>query len=127
MFYITKEQVLSVYDKVITKFGGERGIISEDILEQCLEIPYQKYYDKEIYQSIEEKAAAFLFNIINLHPFVDGNKRTGYIITRVFLLMNGYDFNCTEEERYNFIIGIASNEENLESTIAWIRANVRKI
>lgn len=127
MFYVTKEQALTIYETLMEKFGGERGIISEDVLEQCLEIPYQKYYNKETHKSIEDKAAAYLYNIISLHPFVDGNKRTGYSIARIFLLINGYDIACSEEEKYSFIIKIAKNEENLESTKSWMKANIRKV
>ncbi|MFW9995199.1 MAG: type II toxin-antitoxin system death-on-curing family toxin [Candidatus Odinarchaeota archaeon] len=127
MRFISEKQALTIHSTMIATFGGEDGIISEDILKQCLEIPLQRYFGEEIYPAIEDKAAAYLYYLVTLHPFVDGNKRTGYSIARIFLLMNSHDFNCSEEDRYNFVMRIAGNEESLETTKAWITDNMVKI
>ena len=52
-------------------------------------------------------AAAYLFHIVQNHPFIDGNKRTGYTIMRAFLLINGLDIELTQDELYELTVGVA--------------------
>lgn len=60
------------------------------------------------------------------HPFIDGNKRTGYTITRIFLLQNDLDISATQTEKYNFIIGIASGQIKYEEILEWIKIRAVK-
>ena len=54
------------------------------------------------------------------HPFIDGNKRLGYTLLRYLLLQNGLDIDANQEEKYNFIISIASGQIDYDSTVAWL-------
>ncbi|MFX1254339.1 MAG: type II toxin-antitoxin system death-on-curing family toxin [Promethearchaeota archaeon] len=125
MTYITKEQAIEIYKSLIETTGGEYGI-NDDLLTLCLDIPSQIYFGHEVHLTILDKAAAYLYYFVTLHPFTDGNKRFGYVVTRIFLLVNGYDFNCSQEERYNFVMSIAQNQETLESVKLWIKKFVDK-
>lgn len=60
-----------------------------------------------------ELAAIYAYRIINNHPFLDGNKRTGHIYSRMLLLLNNLDIKSPEEERINIFIATANNAQQL--------------
>jgi death-on-curing protein len=67
-------------------------------------------YSIYIYTSIFEKASALIESFLNNHPFINGNKRTGYVLLSRFLIQNNLDTNATEQEKYEVLISIASGE-----------------
>ena len=69
-------------------------------------------------------AAAYPFAIARNHPFVDGNKRTAYIVCRTFLIINGWDFSGPLEERYPVMIALASGEIDEVAFAEWLRERV---
>ena len=63
-------------------------------------------------------------SIIANHPFVDGNKRAGYVLMRLSLLGAGYDISASEEEKYSFVMSIASGQLNTENIRIWLQEHV---
>src|SRR5437868_9059005 len=76
---------------LVDKFGGSHGIRDNSALESALARPFQTFDGKELYPSVLEKAASLIESILNNHPFIDGNKRTGYTLLRLFLIQNDID------------------------------------
>jgi death-on-curing protein len=77
----------------------------------------------DIYPSILEKAAALIESILINHPFIDGNKRSGYVLMRLLLLQNGYDVKASQQEKYDFVISIASGQLKFEDIVNWLENN----
>ena len=75
---------------------------------------------------IPRLAAAYTFGIVRNHPFVDGNKRMGFLIGVLFLELNGYRFNATEEDSTQAVIDLAAGLIDKTSFAAWIRANAQR-
>jgi death-on-curing protein len=71
--------------------------------------------------SHNHKAAALVESIVINHPFVDGNKRTGYVVMRSFLIANGVDIKASQKEKYDFVISIASGNLKFEEIIEWLQ------
>ena len=71
-----------------------------------------------------KKATALLESIITNHPFVDGNKRTGYFLFRAFLLEHGFDINLNDEYKYTFVIDIASGKLKGDALVRFIESKV---
>jgi death-on-curing protein len=71
-------------------------------------------------------AAAYLVGIVRNHPFVDGNKRTGFLASVLFLEINGYRFTATEESAAQAVIGLAAGRLNETEIAVWIRENVSR-
>lgn len=117
----TLAQVLEIHRLAIEEFGGSDGLRDEGALLSALERPNSGFGDVEFYPSPAEKAAAILESVVKNHPFVDGNKRTGYTLMRFTLLKNGLDISATEEERYSFVVQVASGEIEYEAILAWIQ------
>lgn len=65
-------------------------------------------------------ASTLIESILNNHPFIDGNKRTGYVLMRLFLLRYGRDINASQEDKYEFVINIASGKIRFEEIVSWL-------
>lgn len=110
---------------LIRNFGGTDGIRDKPALESALSRPFQTFDGTELYPTPVEKAAALIESILNNHPFVDGNKRTGYTLLRLFLMNNGLDLRASQEEKYEFVIGIASGQKRYEEILMWLESHVK--
>jgi len=73
------------------------------------------------YPWVEEKASAILESIVKNHPFVDGNKRTGYVLMRLILMHFDQDIQATQDEKYDFVIGVASGQLDFQEIVTWIK------
>lgn len=122
---IDVEEVLAFHEKLIEQFGGTSGIRSIELLESAIHRPYQTFDSQELYPTAIEKAGAILESIVKNHPFIDGNKRTGYVLMRLTLMNSGKDILATEDEKYEFIIQIASGELEFEEIKAWIGSKIK--
>jgi len=119
--YLNKDISLQLYYSLIRDFGGEYGIFDEYKLLSCLFQPTDSYYGQDQYPSLAEKAAVYLYSIVTLHPFVDGNKRAGYTYACYFLMIHGYKINATDQKKINFVLEVASNSKNYEQVLLWIK------
>ncbi len=89
-------------------------------LESAVNRPYQTFDGEDLYKTVVEKAAALIESIVKNHPFIDGNKRTGYVSMRILLLKGQKDVQATEEEKYEFVIKIAAGEYEFDEIKEWI-------
>lgn len=96
----------------IHKFGGVYGIRDKVALESAIARPFQTFDGKELYPSVIQKAASLIKSILINHPFIDGNKRSGYTLLRLFLIRNKIDINASQDNKYEFVIDIASGTLN---------------
>ena len=88
---ITVRVVIRLHERIIEQTGGSLGIRNKDGLESALAQPYMTFGGEPLYPTLAEKASALGFSLIMNHPFVDGNKRVGFIVMALFLKRNGYE------------------------------------
>jgi death-on-curing protein len=81
---ITVEVVLGIHRVLIKKYGGHPGVRDQTLLKSAIARPYHTFDGKDLYHTSLEKAAAIIESILINHPFMDGNKRTGYVLMREF-------------------------------------------
>lgn len=127
MKYLTMKQILAIYDEIVAQTGGTRGIRDIRLLESAVARPQATFEQEDLYPDIFSKAAALGHSIILNHPFIDGNKRTGYMAMRLFLSINGYDVNATLEEKYMFVMEISGKKKKKEAIAQWLKKKIRKI
>ncbi|MEM6263646.1 MAG: Fic family protein [Bacteroidota bacterium] len=118
---IELNDVLVFHERLIEKFGGASGIRSIELLESAISRPYQTFDGKDLYPEPADKAAAILESIVKNHPFIDGNKRTGYVLMRLMLMQEGLDIDAGENEKYEFVIRVASGKAELKEIKLWIQ------
>ena len=117
---ITLKEVQSIHEVLIDKFGGSKGIRDRGILESAINRPYQTFDQNELYPLPVDKAAAIFESIISNHPFVDGNKRTAYVLMRLILLENNLDIHAEHDEKYEFVISAAKGEIKFDKIREWL-------
>ena len=93
-------------------------------MKSALTRPYQTFEDQDLYPTPEEKAAAVLESIISNHPFLDGNKRLGFVLMKLILLEAGLSLSSGHDEVYTFIIKVATGEHDISSITNWIKFHV---
>ena len=120
---IPVEEVEKLHAILINKFGGARGIRDKETLISALSRPFQTFDSTDLYDTIHQKAAALIESILINHPFIDGNKRTGYTLMRLLLIQSGYDITASQENKYEFVINIASGTINFDGIVNWLKEN----
>jgi death-on-curing protein len=124
MRYLTLNEVLELYRRIMEQSSGAVGIQSLDALESALAQPRMTFGGEELYPTIVEKGCALGFSLIKNHPFVDGNKRTGHAAMETFLVLNGYEISASVDEQERVILQVASGEMGREEFTAWLGAHV---
>ncbi len=118
-------EVEKIHDILIEKFGGAKGIRDSGALESAINRPYQTFDGHDLYPDPADKAAAIFESIISNHPFVDGNKRTAYVLMRLILLENQLDITTEQDEKFDFVIKAAKSELTFDQISKWIKDHLR--
>lgn len=126
MKYLTVNQILVIHSEVIEQVGGSKGTRDMGLLESAVARSQATFSGKNLYPDVFSRAAALGHSLICNHPFVDGNKRTGYMAMRLFLNLNKYDLKASFEERYKFIMEIVQKLKDKESIARWLKNNSRR-
>ena len=123
--WIEREAVLCIHEEQLLEHGGGHGIRDATLLDSALSRPQQlaNYGLPDAF----DLAAAYAFGIARNHPFIDGNKRTAWVVARVFLILHGWDRSATDEQSYLIMIQLASGEIEQDAFAAWLRMNSRSI
>lgn len=124
MRYLTVGEVLGVYNLVIKQSGGGVGIRDLGALESAVAQPRMTFGDKELYPTIVEKASALGFSLIQNHPFIDGNKRTGHAAVETFLILNGFEISASVDEQVEVVLGVASGKVSREEFTDWLQTHI---
>ena len=123
---IKLDQAIGIHQVIIEKFGGASGIKDRGALEAALNRPYATFDQKDLYPSPVEKAAAILESILINHPFIDGNKRTGYVLMRLTLMEGGMDIKASQKEKYEFVIQVSEGKLDISKIKNWIASHIEK-
>ncbi|WP_153799906.1 type II toxin-antitoxin system death-on-curing family toxin [Foetidibacter luteolus] len=99
------EDVILYHDKAIELYGGSRGIRDYGLLDAALHRPWQTFGGEDLYPGCFEKAAAIAESVILNHPFIDGNKRTAFLLCEALLENSNYTINEETDVIYDFLIG----------------------
>jgi death-on-curing protein len=122
--YLTLNEVLELYRRVMAQSGGATGIQSAGVLESAIAQPRQTFGGAELYPDLAEKAAALGFSIIQGHPFVDGNKRVGHAAMETFLVLNGHEIAAEVAEQERIILGVAAGRLDRTQLVEWLRDHI---
>jgi death-on-curing protein len=117
------DRVLAIHSRQIAEHGGGDGVRDVGLLESALARPENvAAYEPEA--DIASLAAAYAFGIVKNHPFIDGNKRTGYVVMETFLIKNGFTLNATPIDKYTTFLQLAEGSLSEDELSEWLRSVV---
>jgi death-on-curing protein len=117
------EAIIELHAELLEAHGGAPGIRDVGMLEASLARPYQliAYSDERL--TIVDLATAVCVSIVRNHPFVDGNKRTGFLALGLVLGLNGFVLDVSEREATDAVLGLAAGRTTEESFRDWVARN----
>lgn len=124
---ISVKQSLQIHENMVKKFGGSMGLRDLNGLESALARPFQTFDGADLYPDIFSKAAAIGESIVINHPFVDGNKRTGYVLMEALLRFRNYKISASDNDLYNLVISISTGERSFDEIVKWLRENTSEM
>jgi death-on-curing protein len=123
--FLTLDEIIEIHEYQIRHFGGSDGLRSLDLLKSAAGMPSSTFGGVYLHPTIPDIAAAYLFHLVNDHPFVDGNKRVGAMSALVFLELNEYDFDATDDELTDMVLQAASGKMSKDNTSLFFRQHSR--
>mgnify|MGYP002742663172 FL=1 len=123
----TIQDICELHTQLEEAFILSSGIRDKSLLASAVNAPFQTFMGNDLYPSIYDKAAQLCYGIANNHPFTDGNKRTALHSMYVYLIINGFDINASQQEVENLIINVAAGNMTNVELAQWLRRNTIEI
>lgn len=126
MRYLSLNEVLDIYNKIMRQSGGTIGIRGVGAFESAIAQPRMSFGGNDLYPTIVEKATALCFSLVMNHPFLDGNKRIGHAAMEIFLILNGYEIDSTVDEQEIIILSLASGKLDRNEFNEWLKHHIKE-
>lgn len=119
--FLTRSQALAIHVDQLRRYGGSAGNRDSGLLESALAMPQQTMFGEYLHKDLFEMAAAYLYHLVQNHPFVDGNKRAGAVAALVFLELNGHSLRVDNEHLEHTVLAVASGQMDKRSLREFLR------
>jgi len=117
--WLDATDALAIHDRQLSEHGGGSGIRDQGLLESALARPVNRWaYGEDDWMVL---AAAYAFGLARNHPFVDGNKRTAWVLARLFLALNGQELIFSPKDAINVVLALAAGELAEDELADWFR------
>jgi death-on-curing protein len=123
--FLSLAEVLEIHRDQIERYGGHPGIRDLGLLQSALAMPAAGFGGKYLHSDLIEMSAAYLFHIVQNHPFIDGNKRTGTVAAIVFLSLNGNELEADEAQLEKLVFAVAQGKAGKNTIADFLRKNSR--
>ncbi len=125
--FLEVDEILRIHVDQIKRYGGTEGLRDRGLLESAIAMPKATFSGDFLHRDIFEMAAAYLFHIVKNHPFLDGNKRTGAVASVVFLRLNDWQLNASEEAFEALARSVAGGNCSKEQAAEFFRNQCQKL
>jgi death-on-curing protein len=122
--FLTLDEVVAIHRDQIECYGGSLGVRDWGLLKSAVATPAATFGGQYLHTDLCEMAAAYLFHLVQNHPFVDGNKRVGAASGDVFLTMNNRQLTADEDEFADMVIAVARGEMSKSAVAEFMRKHV---
>lgn len=123
--FLSIEDVIEIHADQIRRYGGSLGIRDVELLHSALGMPEAGVGDQYLHADLFEMAAAYFYHIVQNHPFIDGNKRTGAMAAFVFLKLNGLTLEADESAFETLVLQVAQGQVGKDTIAAFFRENAK--
>ena len=108
--FLQIQDVLLLHGDQVDRYGGEHGVRDLALLESAVAQPQATFGGEFLHKDLFEMAAAYLFHIVQNHPLVDGNKRTGLVTALTFLDFNGVQIDAPQGSLHDLTLSVATGQ-----------------
>ena len=115
--FLSVQDVVDIHERVILEFGGDLGLRDRGLLESAVAMPSATFSGEFLHLSIAEMAGAYHFHLCSNHTFIDGNKRVAVASAEVFLLLNGFELNASDNELEELTLELAMAKISKEQVV----------
>lgn len=122
--WLNREDCLAIHEMMLAQHGGSSGVRDEGLLESALSKPQNLFAYSS--PTLTEMGASYAAGIIRNHPFLDGNKRTGFMLAVTFLEVNKMEFTATEESVVEMTLALASEKLKQAAYAEWLSKNSKR-
>lgn len=121
--FLSVEDVIDIHGDQIERYGGSLGVRDVELLRSAIGMPEAGFGDHYLHADLFEMAAAYLYHIVQNHPFMDGNKRTGTMAAFVFLKLNGLTLNADESVFESLVLRTAQGQTDKSAIAEFFRTH----
>ena len=108
--FLGLDEVIGIHRDQIERYGGHPGVRELGLLQSAIAMPRASHGGQYLHADLFEMAAAYLFHIVQNHPFVDGNKRIGMVAALVFLALNGVEVKVSNQALFQAVLAVAQGK-----------------
>ena len=123
--WLSRAVLIAVHEEQLAEHGGAAGLRDEGLFDSALARPRQLANYGE--PDVADLAAAYAFGLVRNHPFIDGNKRTGYVAAELFLVLNGYAMTATDESATLTTLSLAAGDIDEATFADWLRRHLQRL
>ena len=124
--FLDLDEVIEMHRDMLGRYGGTGGIRDMGLLQSAVAMPQASFGGEYLHNDLFEMAAAYLFQLVQNHPFVDGNKRAGAAAALVFLKLNGVDVRVTNEALVQTVLAVAQGKLGKSGVAEFLRKHARR-
>ncbi len=121
--FLTLDDVMELHAEQIAAYGGSDGLRSSDLLKSAIAQPEATFGGQFLHSDIFQMAAAYLFHLVQNHPFIDGNKRIGLETALVFLELNERLIESSDEMLVELVLGVAQGQVTKSQIAEFFRSH----
>jgi death-on-curing protein len=121
--FLDLEAILEIHENQIMLYGGSMGVRDQGLLESALAMPKATFGGYYLHEDPFEMAAAYLFHLVQNHPFIDGNKRVGLTTALTFLKINAIEVIADEGEAADLVLEVAQGRADKGLIAKFLQAN----
>lgn len=121
--FLSAEDVLTLHADQVDLYGGEHGVRDMGLLDSAVAQPQASFGGQYLHNDLFEMAAAYLYHLVQNHPFLDGNKRTGAVAAMVFLDLIGIEIDAPKGSLYDLTMAVATGQAGKAEIAAFFRTH----
>ncbi len=123
--WLDSRDALAIHDRQLAEHGGGQGVRDASLLESALSRPVNRWHYGD--DDFANLAAAYAYGVARNHPFIDGNKRTAWVLARLFLTLNGQLLIFDQTDATQTMIALAAGELSEDEMADWFRRHLTAI
>lgn len=124
--WISRELVIAIHRRQLAEHGGIDGVRDMGLLDSALARPRPQFAYADPKPDACALAAAYSYGIARNHPFLDGNKRSAFVICKVFLVLNGQDIDADKTALYETFFRLADGSLSEDQLAGWLRKHLKR-